>query len=183
MLMSTLFPCNLATRERLYDSLTKMWTTFASLKYNTSPAIDGGAFASVFQGPSSYVPPMVTTPVSLTALLQRNIRRPGRPNVSHGVLYVFFPTHSRRDPLSVDYERWPFDDHDYAIACTYCTAAAVVTVALPNTAFDGALHPLRMLVSLSTPNTERKILVGLYLKMKATHAPMASARFSPRPPR
>ena len=46
MLMPTLFPGDLATREKPYDSLALMWTAFANLKHNTSPAIDGGAFAS-----------------------------------------------------------------------------------------------------------------------------------------
>ena len=45
MLMPTLFPGDLATREKPYDSLASMWTAFADLKHNTSPAIDGGAFA------------------------------------------------------------------------------------------------------------------------------------------
>ena len=46
MLMPTLFSGDLATREKPYNSLASMWTTFANLKHNTSPAIDGDAFAS-----------------------------------------------------------------------------------------------------------------------------------------
>ena len=42
MLMPTLFPGDLATREKPYDSLASMWTVFANLKHNASPDIDGG---------------------------------------------------------------------------------------------------------------------------------------------
>ena len=52
MLMPTLFLGDLATREKPYDSLASMWTAFANLKHNTSPAIDGGAFASAPQASS-----------------------------------------------------------------------------------------------------------------------------------
>ena len=69
------------------------------------------------QGPSTYAPSTVTTPVPPTAPLQRNIRRSGRPYANHGVLNVS-PTHSGRDSLSVDYDLWSFDDRDYAIVCT-----------------------------------------------------------------
>lgn len=37
MLMPTLFPSELATRDRPYDSLASMWTAFANLKHNTTP--------------------------------------------------------------------------------------------------------------------------------------------------
>ena len=57
MLMPTLFPGDLATREKTYDSLASMWTTFDDLKHNTSPAIDGDAFASAPQALSSHAPP------------------------------------------------------------------------------------------------------------------------------
>ena len=53
MLMPTLFPGNLATRERPYDSLATSWTVFAHLKHNFSPAIDGDVFAPVPQSSSS----------------------------------------------------------------------------------------------------------------------------------
>ena len=49
MLMPTLFPGDLATRENSYVSLASMWTAFGDLKHNTSPAIDGDAFASALQ--------------------------------------------------------------------------------------------------------------------------------------
>ena len=100
MSMPTLFPGKLTTREKPYDSLTTIWAVFANLKYNISPAIDGGAFDPVSQGPSSHAPPMVTTSVFPTALLQRDILRPGRPDAYHGGLNVSI-THSRRDPFSV----------------------------------------------------------------------------------
>ena len=45
MLMPTLFPGNLATRERPYASLATLWTVFSHLKHNTSPAIDGDVFS------------------------------------------------------------------------------------------------------------------------------------------
>ena len=48
----------------------------------------------------------------------RNTRRSGRQDVAHGVLNVS-QTHNRRDPFSVDYGLWPFDDdRDYDIICT-----------------------------------------------------------------
>ena len=61
MLIPTLFPGDLATREKPYDSLASMWTAFADLKHNTSPAIDGGAFASAPQASSLHAPPTVAT--------------------------------------------------------------------------------------------------------------------------
>ena len=115
MLMPTLFPGDLATREKPYDSLASMCTAFADLKHNTSPAIDGGAFASAPQASSLHAPPTVATPATSVAASQRHNSRAARPphdvsNMSHA--------HSRRDPFSVDYGLWPFDDRDYAIACT-----------------------------------------------------------------
>ena len=107
MLMPTLFPGVLATRERPYDSLATVWTVFANLKHITSPAIDGDAFAPAHQG---FRPPghnMVTPSGSPTATTHRHVRRTG-----HGIFNVS-PTHSRRDPFTVDYGIWPFDDRDY----------------------------------------------------------------------
>ena len=70
----TLFPGDLATKEKPYDSLaTKMWTAFANLKHNTSPAIDGDAFASAAQTPG-YVPSHTATTATAVKTLQR--RRP-----------------------------------------------------------------------------------------------------------
>ena len=43
-LMPTLFPGARATREQPYASLALMWTAFADLKHNTSPAINGDVF-------------------------------------------------------------------------------------------------------------------------------------------
>ena len=106
MLMPTLFPEVLATRERPCDSLATLWTVFANLKHNTSPAIDGDAFAPAQQGLHS-----VTPSGSPTATLHRHARRTG-----HGVFNVS-PTHSRRDPFTVDYGLWPFDGRDYDIVC------------------------------------------------------------------
>ena len=111
-LMLTLFPGVLATRERPYDSLETLWTVFANLKNNTSPAIDGEAFAIAHQDLRPPAHNMVTPSSSPTASPHRHVRRTG-----HGVLNVS-PTHSRRDPFNVDYGLWPFDDCDYDIVCT-----------------------------------------------------------------
>ena len=116
MLMSTLFPRDLATREKPYDSLASMWTAFADLKHNTSPAIDGSAFASTPQASSVNAPPTVANSATSVAVPQRHNSRSVRPP-SHAVSHVS-PVHSRRDPFRVDYGLWPFDDCDYAIVCT-----------------------------------------------------------------
>ena len=92
-----------------------MWTAFADLKHNTSPAIDGGAFASAPQASSLHAPPTVATPTATVAASQRHNSRAVRP--SHDVSNILH-AHSRRDPFSVDYVPWPFDDRDYAIVCT-----------------------------------------------------------------
>ena len=114
MLMPTLFPGNLATRERPYDSLTTLWTVFAHLKYNTSPAIDGDVFAPVPQSSSSHAHSPLSSPITSP---HPNTRRAGRQDAAHGVFNVS-QTHSRRDPLSFDYGLWPFEDRDYDIVCT-----------------------------------------------------------------
>ena len=100
MLMPTLFPGDLATREKPYDSLASMWTAFADLKHNTSPSIDGGAFASAPQASSLHAPQTVATPATSVAASQRQISRAARPphDVSNNA-----HAHSRRDPFSVDY--------------------------------------------------------------------------------
>ena len=112
MLMPTLFPGVLATRERPYDSLVTLWTVFANLKYNTSPTIDGDAFAPAHQGLRPPGHNMVTPSGSPTATPHRHARRTG-----HGVFNIS-PTHSRRDLFTVDYGLWPFDDRDYELVCT-----------------------------------------------------------------
>ena len=114
-LMPTLFPGDRATREKPYASLALMWTAFADLKHNTSPAINGDAFASVSQVPSSHAPPPINAPTASVTASQRHSSRPSRP--SHTVPNVS-PVHSRRDPFRIDYGIWPFDDQDYAIVCT-----------------------------------------------------------------
>ena len=107
------FPGDLATKEKPYDSLATMWTAFANLKHNTSPAIDGDAFASSVQTPGS-IPSHTATTVTAASILQH--RRPARPP-TYDVLLVS-ATHSRRDPVLVDYGLWPFDDRVYGIVCT-----------------------------------------------------------------
>ena len=89
-----------------------MWTAFANLKHNTSPAIDGDAFASTAQTPGT-VPSHTVTTAATTPALQ--YRRPGRS--AHGVASVSH-IHSRRDPFTVYYRLWPFDENDYDIVCT-----------------------------------------------------------------
>ena len=115
MLMPTLFPGDLATREKPYDSLASMWTAFADLKHNTSPAIDGGDFASAPQASSLHAPPTVATPATSVAASQSHNSRAARP--PHDVSHISH-AHSRRDPFSVDYGLWPFDDRDYANVCS-----------------------------------------------------------------
>ena len=115
MLMRTLFPGDLATREIPYDSLASMWTAFANLKHNTSPAIDGDAFASAPQASSLHALPTIATPVTSVAAPQRHNSRAARP--PHDISHILH-AHSRRDPISVDYGLWPFDGRDYEIVCT-----------------------------------------------------------------
>ena len=74
MLTPTLFPGNLATRERPYNTLATSWTVFALLKHNTSPTIDGDAFARAFKGSSSHGHPIAIFSASPTASLHRNTR-------------------------------------------------------------------------------------------------------------
>ena len=115
MLMPTLFPGDLATREKPYDSQASMWNAFADLKHSTSPAIDGSAFVSAPQTSSLHAPPTVATPAASVAASQRHNSRPARP--SHDVSNISH-ANSRRDSFSVDYSLRPFDDRDYAIVCT-----------------------------------------------------------------
>ena len=119
-LMPTLFPGDRATREKPYASLALMWTAFADLKHNTSPAINGDAFASASQVPSCHAPPPINTPTASVAASQRYNSRQSRP--SHSVSNVS-PVHSRRDPFRIDYGLWPFEDQDYAIVCTVTNQA------------------------------------------------------------
>ena len=100
ILMPTLFPGDLATREKPYDSIVSMWTAFANLKHNTLPAIDGGAFSSTPQASSLHAPPTTATPVTSAAAPQRHNSRAARPprDISH-----ISHAYSRRDPFSVDY--------------------------------------------------------------------------------
>ena len=114
-LMPTLFPGDRATREKPYASLALMWTAFADLKHNTSPAINGDAFASAPQVPSSHAPPPINAPTASVTAPQRYNSRPSRP--SHSISSVS-SVHSRRDPFRIDYGIWSFEDQDYAIVCT-----------------------------------------------------------------
>ena len=114
MLMPTLFPGNLATRERPYASLATLWIVFSHLKHNTSPAIDGDVFAPAPQNSRFYAhSPSGSSIISP----HRNTRRAGQQDAAHGVFNVS-QTHSRRDSFSIDYGLWPFEDRDYEIVCT-----------------------------------------------------------------
>ena len=79
------------------------------LKHNTTPAINGDDFTSAPQAASSNGPAHKTPSGP-------PIRRPGRPS-PHGVASVSH-IHSRRDPFTVYYRLWPFDENDYDIVCT-----------------------------------------------------------------
>ena len=96
MLMPTLFPGVLATREKPYYSLASMWTAFADLKHYTSPAIDGGAFASAPQASSLHAPPTVATSPTSVAASQCHNSRAARP--LHDVSHTSH-AHSRRGPF------------------------------------------------------------------------------------
>ena len=113
--MPTLFPGDLATREKPYVTLASMWTAFGDLKHNMSPAIDGDAFASAPQASSLHAPPTLAVSAASAAVSQRHNSRPTRS--SHTVSNVSH-VHSRRDPFSVDYGLWRFDDRDCAIVIT-----------------------------------------------------------------
>ena len=95
-----------------------------SQTHNTTPAINGDAFTSVSQVSSSH------TPVHRTPLGPSGppIHRPGRPSAL-GLASVS-PIHSRRDPFSVDYGLWPFDDKDYNIVCTVTNLAVNTDLSL-----------------------------------------------------
>ena len=99
-LMPTLFPGDRATREQPYASLALMWTAFADLKRNTSPAINGDAFASAPQVSSPHAPPTISVPTASVTVPHRHNSRPSRP--SHTVSNVS-PVYSRRDPFRIDY--------------------------------------------------------------------------------
>ena len=86
MLMPTLFPGDLATREKPYVFLASMWTAFGDLKHNMLPAIDGDAFASAPQASSAHAPPTVAVSAASAVISQRHNSRPTRS--SHAVSNV-----------------------------------------------------------------------------------------------
>ena len=108
MLMPTLFPGDLGTREKPYVTLALIWAAFGDLKHNMSPA-------SAPPASSLHAPSTVAVSTTSAAASQRHNSRPTRP--SHTVSNVLY-AHSRRDPFRVDYGLWPFDDKDYAVVCT-----------------------------------------------------------------
>ena len=76
MLMPTLFTGELATKECPYCTLASMWTAFANLKHNTTPAIDDDDFTSASQASSSQAPAHKTP----SGPSGPPIRRPGCPS-------------------------------------------------------------------------------------------------------
>ena len=117
MLVLTLIPGKLATRERPYDSLATLWTIFAHLKHNTSPAIDGETFPAAFQDLTSHAHLIATSSSSTTVSLHRNTCCNGRPDATQGVPNVSH-TLLLQKSFSVDYGLLPTDGHDYDIVCT-----------------------------------------------------------------
>ena len=96
-LMPTLFPGDRATIKKPYVSLASMWTAFADIKHNTSPAINGDVFSSAPQASSPHTPPTITVPAASVIVPHRHNSRPSEP--SHTVSNVT-PVHSRRKPVS-----------------------------------------------------------------------------------
>ena len=139
MLMPTLFPGNLATREKPYVTLASMRTAFGDLKHNMSSTVDGDAFASAPRTSSSHAPPTVAVSAASAAVSQGHYSRPTQPshtvsNVSHA--------HSRRNPFRVGYVLWPFDDKDYQIVCTVTNHMARTYLSLwtPHLTEDARRH-------------------------------------------
>ena len=184
-LMPTLFPGDRATREKSYALLALMWTAFADLKHNISPAINGDAFASAPKVSSLHALPTITAPTASVTVPHCHNSRPSR--LLHTVSNIS-PVHSSRDPFRIDYGIWPLNDQDYAIVCTvtnhalhiklslwtpfslrapavrhvYSIAAAAATVVLWITAFDGARRPSPIYYPFSTRNSPRTMLTAPY---------------------
>lgn len=76
MLIPTLFPVELVTRDKPYVTLASMWSGFSNLKHTTSPAIDGGVCAYVPQALSPHASSNTAPWATPVAAAQR--RRPGR---------------------------------------------------------------------------------------------------------
>ena len=121
MLMPTLFPGDLATREKPYVTLASMWTAFNDLKHNMSPAIDGDAFASATRTSGSHAPPTVAVPAASTwsgfgsqQLLSTNqqarmtiqFRHNGSPSASLAVWIYIVPNETMRCPLLLGRDSW-----------------------------------------------------------------------------
>ena len=124
MLMPTLFPGELATRERPYYTLASMWTAFSNLKHNSTPAINGDEFTSASQALSSQAP----TPKIPSGLSGPQMRRSGRPLAQN--VNTVSNIYSRHDPFAVDYGLWPFDDTDYDIVCTVTNSSMRTNLSL-----------------------------------------------------
>lgn len=88
----TFFPADVVTREEPYADLASVSSAFCNMKHNTSPAMDGDAFAFIPQDLISYAPLNIVTSVTPVAAAQR--RRPWRPP-SHMTSNVP-PKHSQR---------------------------------------------------------------------------------------
>jgi len=115
--MLTLFPGDLATKEKPYGTLAAMWAAFSSLKHNTSPAINGRDFRPLPRALNTRDTHIHTSTVSPVTYLQTTRADPRRGNRPPKVSTVSQST-IRHDPFSYDYGLWPFDDRDYGIVCT-----------------------------------------------------------------
>ena len=164
-----------------------MWTAFSGLKHNTSPVIDGDAYSSRPQASGPIATPTVTVPAASAAGSQRYARL-ARP--SHTISNVDH-VHSRGDPFRIDYGLWPFDDRNYAIACTVTNqmvntnlslwtplltdsarrarhasniAVAVAIADHPNIVSAGTLPLLRIRSPCSTPSLQRTMRMAQNLR-------------------
>ena len=104
--------------------LPSMWTVFANLKHNTTPAINGDEFTSASQALSSQAP----TPKIPSGLSGPQMRRSGRPLAQN--VNTVSNIHSRHDPFAVDYGLWPFDGTDYDIVCTVTNSTMKTNLSL-----------------------------------------------------
>ena len=60
-LMPTLFPGDLAIKDKPYGTLAAMWAAFSSLKHNTSPAKNSGEFGPLPRHPNTLTLLLVVT--------------------------------------------------------------------------------------------------------------------------
>ena len=185
MLMPTLFPGDLATREKPYVTLTSMWTAFNDLKHNMSPAIDGDAFASATRTSGSHASPTVAVRQpqqlsrSATTVASRDLRILYRMSHMHTlagtpfgsttasgpsmtkITTPYVPSLIRRSTLTCPCGH-PFSLRTPAGKNIYSIAAVVVIEARRNTAYVGARLLSRMFFPSSTRNLPHMTRMDLY---------------------